>query len=224
MQSVTFKCITPYASRIYHDVDPVGEVYRLADCLRPDPSITSSISTRIFAVRGRQRSRIRCGDGPCRLRAIPSGRALRCNLRSAPIFASIPIASARWRSLRAPLAGPAPETRVSIPEPPRASVPIANNIPLDVMAHCPTRARCANPQGVLLSAPLRSGLGSQGYGAKAPRRAKKRDRGSALPAVACAPAPLAPLAAPGLAATVALLRARGPLNHHVRRLSPHNEP
>ena len=41
MQSVTFKCITPYASRIYHDVDPVGEVYRLADCLRPDPSITS---------------------------------------------------------------------------------------------------------------------------------------------------------------------------------------
>ena len=108
--------------------------------------------------------RLRCGDGPCRLRAIPSGRALRCNLRL-----------------------PAPETRVSIPEPPRASVPIANNIPLDVMAHCPTRARCANPQGVLLSATLRSGLGSQGYGAKAPRRAEKRDRGSALPAVACAP-------------------------------------
>ena len=46
--------------------------------------------------------RVRCGDGPCRLRAIPSGRALRCNLRSAPIFASIPIASTRWRSLRAP--------------------------------------------------------------------------------------------------------------------------
>ena len=145
--------------------------------------------------------RVRCGDGPCRLRAIPSGRALRCNLRL-----------------------PAPETRVSIPEPPRASTPVANNIPLDVMDHCPTRARCANPQGVLLSATLRSGLGSQGYGAKAPRRAKNRDRGSALPAVACAPAPLAPLAAPGLAATVALLRARGPLNHHVRRLSPHNEP
>ena len=110
--------------------------------------------------------RVRCGDGPspCRLRAIPSGRALRCNLRSAPICASIPIASARWRSLRAPLAGPAPETRVSIPEPHRASGTVTNNIPLDVMAHCPTRARCANPAsgGVLL---LRSGPGSQGYGA-----------------------------------------------------------
>ncbi len=47
--------------------------------------------------------RVRCGDGPCRLRAIPSGRAPRCNLRSAPICASIPIASARWRSLRAPV-------------------------------------------------------------------------------------------------------------------------
>ena len=47
--------------------------------------------------------RVRCGDGPCRLRAIPSGRALRCNLRL-----------------------PAPETRVSIPEPPRASTPVAN--------------------------------------------------------------------------------------------------
>ncbi len=80
---------------------------------------------------------------------------LRCNLRSAPISASIPIASARWRSLRAPLAGPAPETRVSIPEPHRASGTVANNIPLDVMAHCPTRARCANPAsgGVLLFVP-----------------------------------------------------------------------
>ena len=87
---------------------------------------------------------------------------------------------------------------------------LTNTTPPDVMDHCPTRARCANPQGVLLSATLRSGPGSQGYGAKAPRRAEKRDRGSALPAVACAPAPLAPLAAPGLAATVALLRARGP--------------
>ena len=99
--------------------------------------------------------RVRCGDGPCRLRAIPSGRALRCNLRSASISASIPIVSARWRSLRAPLAGPAPETRVSIPEPHRASGTVANNIPLDVMAHCPTRARCANPAsgGVLLFVP-----------------------------------------------------------------------
>ena len=43
------------------------------------------------------------------------------------------------------LAGPAPETRVSIPEPHRASGTVTNNIPLDVMAHCPTRARCANP-------------------------------------------------------------------------------
>ena len=85
----------------------------------------------------------------------------------------------------------------------------------DVMAHCPTRARCANPQGVLLYAPLRSGHGSQGYGAEAPRPAEKRDRGSALPAVACAPAPLALPAAPSLAAMVALLCARGPIDHHV---------
>ena len=106
---------------------------------------TSRGSTTMAISPARLRIRVRCGDGPCRLRAIPSGRALRCNLRYAPIFASIPIASARWRSLRAPLAGPATETRASIPEPPRASVPIANNIPLDVMAHCPTRARCANP-------------------------------------------------------------------------------
>ena len=32
------------------------------------------------------------------------GRAFRCNLRFAPISAAIPVASARWRSLRAPLA------------------------------------------------------------------------------------------------------------------------
>ena len=166
--------------------------------------------------------RVRCGDGPCRLRAIPSGRALRCNLRSAPICASIPIASARWRSLRAPLTGPAPETRVSIPEPHRASGTVTNNIPLDVMAHCPTRARCANPASGGSSSSFRPWLAR--LRRCAPRRAKKRDRGSALPAVACAPAPLAPLAAPSLAATVTLLRARGPLNHHVRRLSPHNEP
>ena len=168
---------------------------------------TSRGSTTMAISSARLRSdssiRVRCGDGPCSMPAIPSGRALRCNLRL-----------------------PAPETRVSIPEPLRASTcqSLTNTTPLDVMAHCPTRARCANPQGVLLSATLRSGLGSQGYGAEAPRRGEKRDRGSALPAVACAPAPLAPLAAPGLAAAVALLRARGPLNHHVRRLSPHNEP
>ena len=49
----------------------------------------------------------------------------------------------------------------------------------DVLAHCPTRARCTNPQGVLLYAPLRSGHGSQGYGASrlgAPRTATEAPR------------------------------------------------
>ena len=169
--------------------------------------------------------RVRCGDGPCRLRAIPSGRALRCNLRSAPIFASIPIASTRWRSLRAPLAGPAPETRVSIPEPSRASVPIANKcIPLDVMAHCPTRARCANPQGVLLSATLRSGLGSQGYGASrlgAARNATEAPRSlrSLVRPHHSRPSPRQALRPRWLCCARV-----GQINHHVRRLSPHNEP
>ena len=126
----------------------------LRNIARTSPgSTTMAISP--ARLRSHSSIRVRCGDGPCRLRAIPSGRALRCNLRSAPISASIPIASARWRSLRATLAGPAPETRVSIPEPHRASGTVANNIPLDVMAHCPTRARCANPAsgGVLLFVP-----------------------------------------------------------------------
>ena len=35
MQSVTFKRIAPDESRIYHDGDLVGEVYRQADCLKP---------------------------------------------------------------------------------------------------------------------------------------------------------------------------------------------
>ena len=38
------------------------------------------------------------------IRPTPSGRALRCNLRCAPISAAIPVGSARWRSLRALLA------------------------------------------------------------------------------------------------------------------------
>ena len=55
MQSVTFKCITPYASRVYHDVDPVGEVYRLADCTPPGSQYyVIHLDEDFHRVRGRQ--------------------------------------------------------------------------------------------------------------------------------------------------------------------------
>ena len=75
--------------------------------------------------------------------ATPSGRAIRCNSRSLAlpgIYASIPVAFARWRSLRAPLAK---ENGVA----PMNAHPV-------VLSHCATRARASNPAGP----PLRFGL------------------------------------------------------------------
>ena len=138
MQSVTFRRIAPDESRIYHDSDLVGEVYRQADCLKPgshdyvihlDEDCRGPVRSgaRAFAhprsghptcphpsavgltVASAAIARRREGRGGMhgRFRATPSGRALRCNLRFAPISAAIHVASARYRSLRAPLAGKA---------------------------------------------------------------------------------------------------------------------
>ena len=84
------------------------------------------------------------------------------------ISASIPIASSRWRSLRAALARKAATSahRLQTPcraQPPKGAVPGTNKFSSDVMDHCATRAHCANPAsgGVLHSAALRCGRDSE---------------------------------------------------------------
>ena len=84
------------------------------------------------------------------------------------ISASIPIASSRWRSLRATLARKAAMSahrsgRTCQAQPPKGAVPGTNKYSSDVMDHCATRAHCANPAsgGVLHSAALRSGRDSE---------------------------------------------------------------
>ena len=76
------------------------------------------------------------------------------------ISASIPIASSRWRSLRAALAR-TPDRSVlrlqttCLAPPPKGAVQVANNYSSDVIVHRATRAHCANPlRGS--STPLRS--------------------------------------------------------------------
>ena len=83
-----------------------------------------------------------------RVGATPSGRAIRCNPRSLAlpgIYAPIPVAFARWRSLRAPLAT---EKEADI----HGCHPV-------VMSHCATRARSSNPAGPSLRSGLLQGDG-----------------------------------------------------------------
>ena len=96
--------------------------------LRSDPSI-----------------RVRCGDGPSRLRrSLRAGlsAAISAPLRFPLLSLSPPLAGARC-ALRLPGRRPRPGSQSRNRT--GASGTVANNIPLDVMAHCPTRARCANP-------------------------------------------------------------------------------
>ena len=103
--------------------------------------------------------------------AMPSARAIRCNLRSLRSLRfplSIPIASSRWRSLRAALATKAATSahRLQAPcrtQPPKGAVPGTNKYSSDVIVHRATRAHCANPAsgGVLHSAALRCGRDSE---------------------------------------------------------------
>ena len=83
-----------------------------------------------------------------------------------------------------------------------------------VTAECDTRAHCANPaHGAGPFTPLRPGHPRQRHPG-VPRPAAARGRGSALPAVACAPAPPAHHGGPCLPAPVAPLRARARENRH----------
>ena len=100
-------------------------------------------------------------------RAMPSARALRSNLRFAPISSAIPIASASKLAARSACRQSgtvsASIERKCLAQPPKGAVPGTNKYSSDVMDHCATRAHCANPAagGVLHSAALRCGRDSE---------------------------------------------------------------
>ena len=114
MSRITFMRITPEESRIYDaEGDYVGDVYRQDDILNlgghyyvvwldedyRGPKRVISITASVKWLSDSSTHIRSTGDGGGvqigRRWASPSGRALRCNLRCAPISAAIPLASGR---------------------------------------------------------------------------------------------------------------------------------